>query len=87
MPDLICFSHLRWNFVFQRPQHLMTRYPGRVFFMEEPVMHPDEDNHELSKQSSNVWVITPHLSNADNASHEERLSTSTFRDTHIGSDY
>ncbi len=24
-PDLICFSHLRWNFVFQRPQHLMTR--------------------------------------------------------------
>ena len=25
-PDLICLSHLRWNFVFQRPQHLMTRY-------------------------------------------------------------
>jgi len=21
--DLICFSHLRWDFVFQRPQHLM----------------------------------------------------------------
>ena len=25
-PDLICLSHLRWNFVFQRPQHLMSRY-------------------------------------------------------------
>jgi UDP-galactopyranose mutase len=22
---LICFSHLRWDFVYQRPQHLMTR--------------------------------------------------------------
>ena len=21
---LVCFSHLRWNFVFQRPQHLMS---------------------------------------------------------------
>ena len=35
-PDLICFSHLRWNFVFQRPQHLMSRYARahRVFFVE-----------------------------------------------------
>ena len=23
--SLICFSHLRWDFVFQRPQHLMVR--------------------------------------------------------------
>ena len=36
--DLLVFSHLRWNFVFQRPQHLMTRYANhrRVFFFEEP---------------------------------------------------
>ena len=35
---LICFSHLRWNFVFQRPQHLMSRFAqaGRVIFWEEP---------------------------------------------------
>jgi ribonuclease BN (tRNA processing enzyme) len=38
-PDLICLSHLRWNFVFQRPQHLMSRFAAdrRVFFIEEPV--------------------------------------------------
>ena len=24
-PDLVCFSHLRWDFVYQRPQHLLTR--------------------------------------------------------------
>jgi hypothetical protein len=37
--DVICFSHLRWDFVFQRPQHLMTRFARthRVFFIEEPV--------------------------------------------------
>ena len=40
IPDaLICVSHLRWNFVFQRPQHLMTRAAKqyRVFYVEEPV--------------------------------------------------
>ena len=36
---LICFSHLRWNFVFQRPQHLMSRFARAmdVIYWEEPV--------------------------------------------------
>jgi UDP-galactopyranose mutase len=38
-PPLICFSHLRWGFVFQRPQHLMTRAARdrQVFYWEEPL--------------------------------------------------
>lgn len=34
---LICFSHLRWDFVLQRPQHLMERFAREraVFFFEE----------------------------------------------------
>jgi UDP-galactopyranose mutase len=34
---LICFSHLRWDFVLQRPQHLMGRFASdrQVFFFEE----------------------------------------------------
>ena len=34
-PDVICFSHLRWDFVYQRPQHLLTRCAAerRVFFV------------------------------------------------------
>lgn len=34
---LICFSHLRWDFVLQRPQHLMGRFASdrAVFFFEE----------------------------------------------------
>ena len=45
---LICFSHLRWDFVFQRPQHLMTRFARtrRVIFWEEPVLaEPGEEAH------------------------------------------
>jgi glycosyltransferase involved in cell wall biosynthesis len=36
--DLVCVSHLRWDFVFQRPQHLLTRAARtrRVFYIEEP---------------------------------------------------
>ncbi len=39
-PLLICFSHLRWNFVYQRPQHLMSRAAREhdVVFFEEPVI-------------------------------------------------
>lgn len=37
--DLVVFSHLRWDFVFQRPQHLLSRAARerRVFFVEEAV--------------------------------------------------
>ena len=28
--DLICFSHLRWDFVYQRPQHLLSRAAARA---------------------------------------------------------
>ncbi len=44
LAPLICFSHLRWDFVTQRPQHLMRRFAAerRVFFWEEaiPCDHP-----------------------------------------------
>ncbi len=37
-PVLLVLSHLRWDFVFQRPQHLMTRAAAthEVLFFEEP---------------------------------------------------
>lgn len=37
--DLVCFSHLRWDFVTQRPQHLMGRFARhrRVVFVEEAI--------------------------------------------------
>ena len=34
--NLFCFSHLRWDFVYQRPQHLLSRFAkrGRGFDMQ-----------------------------------------------------
>ena len=42
---IICFSHLRWDFVFQRPQHLMSRFArsGMVIYWEEPEWEPSAD--------------------------------------------
>ena len=42
-PVLVCFSHLRWNLVFQRPQHIMTRLADQfdVTYWEEPRIQAD----------------------------------------------
>jgi UDP-galactopyranose mutase len=62
-PDLICLSHLRWNFVFQRPQHLMTRCARdrRVFFVEEPLYSDIETADLQVERSGRVTVATPLL--------------------------
>ena len=61
--DLVCFSHLRWDFVYQRPQHLMSRFAKqqRVFFIEEPVYHPNTDSYHIKLSDENVWIVTPYL--------------------------
>src|SRR6186713_1327450 len=61
--DLVCFSHLRWDFVYQRPQHLMSRFAKthRLFFIEEPIMTADTDRYKVQLTKENVWVVTPLL--------------------------
>lgn len=76
VPDLVCLSHLRWNFVFQRPQHLLTRFSQgrRVFFIEEPIFSsapPDPPptlgqtggvgRLDVTRHESGVWIVVPHL--------------------------
>ena len=61
--DLICLSHLRWNFVFQRPQHLMTRFAKerRVFFFEEPVIAAGEPRLVVTQAAETLLVAVPHI--------------------------
>jgi UDP-galactopyranose mutase len=63
--DIVCFSHLRWDFVFQRPQHLMTRLSAhhRVYYIEEPVFDAVERSYfeAYKDEAAQVVVITPHL--------------------------
>lgn len=71
--DLLCFSHLRWNFVFQRPQHLLSRAAKtyRVHFVEEArsenVVKPHLD---ISTSPDGVSVVVPVL--PDNADPTDR---------------
>ena len=61
--DLVCFSHLRWNFVFQRPQHLLSRFAKvfRLFYVEEPIFQELDDTLTITLTKENVFVIVPHL--------------------------
>lgn len=64
LPDVLCLSHLRWNFVFQRPQHLLTRLSAasrRVFFVEEPVPADGPPRLAVRTEPSGVRVAVPHL--------------------------
>ncbi|WP_426749712.1 glycosyltransferase family 1 protein [Myxococcus sp. Y35] len=62
-PDLVCLSHLRWNFVFQRPQHLLSRFARerRVFFVEEAVFGQGRARLHVEVSPEGVWIAVPHL--------------------------
>src|SRR4051794_34447548 len=60
---LVVFSHLRWHFVYQRPQHLLSRFAQdqSVFFLEEPVHDPHTVPHwERQHPCPHVTVLRPH---------------------------
>lgn len=66
--DLLCFSHLRWGFVFQRPNHLLSRFSKhqRVFFIEEPIFQDAADKIHIENYNDNLYVVTPHLQHRSN---------------------
>jgi UDP-galactopyranose mutase len=63
LPDLVCFSHLRWDWVYQRPQHLLKRCAAerRVFFVEEPVRDSGSVRLDVRERDNGVRVVTPIL--------------------------
>jgi UDP-galactopyranose mutase len=61
-PVVLCFSHLRWNFVFQRPNHLMSRCARdrRVLFVEPPLFDTDVPFLERVELAPNLLRVVPH---------------------------
>ncbi len=59
--DLICFSHLRWHFVWQRPQHLLSRASRdrRVWFVEEPREGEGSPRLEVTAVTDRLSVVVP----------------------------
>ncbi|HEY0587812.1 MAG TPA: FAD-dependent oxidoreductase [Pseudoduganella sp.] len=75
MQTLIVFCHLRWDFVFQRPQHLLTRLAKyyKVVFVEEPVNEEGEARMVLSHPAPNLTVCQPHTPVPAHGFHDDQI--------------
>jgi len=77
MPTLIVFCHLRWDFVFQRPQHLMTRLAEHydIVFVEEPVYSEGEAYLKKTAVAPNITVCQPHTAIHAPGFHDDQIPT------------
>jgi len=73
---LVVFSHLRWNFVYQRPQHLLSRLAARrrVLYVEEPVPDTFPTRWERSEPVPGLTVCRPHTPLSTPGFSEEQLA-------------
>jgi UDP-galactopyranose mutase len=90
--NIVCVSHLRWDFVFQRPQHLLSRAAkdGLVLYVEEPIYADGEARIEVTAHSSGVMVAVPRLPHGLSGPKHDIVQARLLRgaiDTHVGPDY
>lgn len=64
--DIIVFCHLRWAFVYQRPQHIISRLSKKysILLIEEPIPFPEEERNgfEMEEISPSLHVLKPKVS-------------------------
>lgn len=79
-PTLIALTHLRWDFVFQRPQHLLTRAARDydVIVVEEPLWTDAETaGVDVSERDGGIRIVQPTLprgtSHADAVDHQRAI--------------
>lgn len=65
MQNILCFSHLRWDFVYQRPQHLLTRFSkeNNVYYFEEAIPG-NSDFYEIDVQEG-VFIVKLFINDGD----------------------
>lgn len=75
MRSIIVFSHLRWDFVYQRPQHILSRLAKhyQIIFLEEPVFEPDTTELSISHPLPNLTVCRPILPIDEPGFHERHM--------------
>ena len=74
---IVAFSHLRWNFVYQRPQHLLSRLAAKrpVFFIEEPELDlAGPVRWERSNPEPNVTVLRPRTPSREPGFHSDQIA-------------
>ncbi|CAN5812751.1 glycosyltransferase family 1 protein [soil metagenome] len=74
--SLVVFSHLRWNFVHQRPQHLLTRLAAgrQVLYVEEPERDDSGPRWERRRAAPNVTVYRPMTPSPEPGFHPDQLA-------------
>jgi glycosyltransferase involved in cell wall biosynthesis len=72
---ILALSHLRWDFVYQRPQHLLSRAARRhrVVYVEEPKRDAPVPFMEVRDDASGVTIAVPHLSASSTVDDLRRL--------------
>ena len=75
MPTIIVFCHLRWDFVYQRPQQLLSRLAEhyKIAFVEEPIYSDTAPFMEASSPAPNITVYRPHTPNHATGFHDEQI--------------
>jgi len=60
---IVVFSHLRWRFVWQRPQQFLSRFAEKhpVLFVEIVEFDADEPRVELTSPTAGVTVLNLHV--------------------------
>jgi protoporphyrinogen oxidase/glycosyltransferase involved in cell wall biosynthesis len=76
MPTIIVFSHLRWDFVYQRPQQILSRLAEHyhILFVEEPVRGEGASTLRRSTPAPNVTVCQPHTPLASVGFHDDQIA-------------
>jgi UDP-galactopyranose mutase len=76
---IIVFSHLRWDFVYQRPQHLLGRLAKhrRIIFIEEPIHADGEAHWEKSTPEPNLLVCRPRTNQPSHGFTHEQIEVLT----------
>ncbi|HTH81050.1 MAG TPA: glycosyltransferase [Ramlibacter sp.] len=87
MQSIIVFSHVRWNFIRQRPHHLFTRLAKRwrIVFVEEALPNAERCELETFDVAPNVQVWRPHVTGnmADNESAVQELLAGGVREHRV----
>ena len=75
MNELVVFSHLRWSFVYQRPQQILSRLARHfsVLFVEEPIYSAGDPRAELAAPCHGVTVLTPHTPLTAPGFHDDQI--------------
>jgi len=76
MPHIVVFSHLRWEFVFQRPQHLLSRLSRHfpIVVVEEPLPTSGPARLERMSPCDGVEVLRPHTPVEARGFHDDQLA-------------